>query len=137
MSFMGRMLSGDAPLRGRAGLDMVVRPLDHQLAAEFWGLEADPRLALQVNAIVGGTPAYRREFVRHDSPAGPEDFDPWVVRTVLDPMSPLFREARYLLASEAEINDTTQFLRRSPPGTAPAVASPGTSDARPPTSPTR
>jgi AAA+ ATPase superfamily predicted ATPase len=109
MSFMGRMLSGEAPLCGRAGLDMVVRPLDHQLAAEFWGLEADPRLALQVNAIVGGTPAYRREFVRHDAPAGPKDFDPWVVRTVLDPMSPLFREARYLLASEAGINDTALY----------------------------
>jgi AAA+ ATPase superfamily predicted ATPase len=105
MSFMGRILAGDAPLRGRAGLDMVVRPLDHQAAAEFWELD-DPRLALQVGAIVGGTPAYRREFVRNDTPAGPEDFDPWVVRTVLDPSSPLFREARYLLADEAEINDT-------------------------------
>src|SRR5579871_2701019 len=71
MSFMGRILAGDAPLRGRAGLDMVVRPLDHQAAAEFWDLD-DPRLALQVGAIVGGTPAYRREFVRNDAPAGPE-----------------------------------------------------------------
>jgi AAA+ ATPase superfamily predicted ATPase len=105
MSFMGRILAGDAPLRGRAGLDMVVRPLDHQAAAEFWDLD-DPRLALQVGAIVGGTPAYRREFVRNDAPAGPEDFDAWVVRAVLDPSSPLFREARYLLADEAEINDT-------------------------------
>ena len=29
-----------------------------------------------------------------------------MVRTVLDPMSPLFREARYLLANEAEISNT-------------------------------
>jgi hypothetical protein len=87
----------------------VVRPLNHLLAAEFWGLEADPRLAVQVNAITGGTPAYRREFVRHDTPAGPDDFDPWVVRTVLDPMSPLFREARYLLANEAEISNTALY----------------------------
>lgn len=108
MSFMGRILAGDAPLRGRAGLDLVVRPLDHQLSAQFWGL-SDPRLALQVGAVLGGTPAYRREFVRNDAPADLADFDPWVVRAVLDPSSPLFREARYLLADEAEISDTALY----------------------------
>jgi AAA+ ATPase superfamily predicted ATPase len=50
LSFIGRLLSGNAPLRGRAGLELVVRPLDHRLAAEFWNI-TDPRLALQVNAI--------------------------------------------------------------------------------------
>jgi len=82
-----------------------VPTLDHQLAAEFWGI-TDPRTALKVNAIVGGTPAYRREFARDDTPAGPEDFEPWVLRTVLSPTSPLFREARYLLADEPELHDT-------------------------------
>src|SRR5690606_3099094 len=90
MSFMGGLLSGNAPLRGRAGLELVVRPLDHRLAAEFWNI-TDPRLAVLVNAIVGGTPAYRREFVRGDTPADIDDFDSWVVRTVLTPESPLFR----------------------------------------------
>lgn len=104
MSFMGRLLSGNAPLRGRAGLELVVPTLDHQLAAEFWGID-DPATAVKVNAIVGGTPAYRREYARDDTPAGPGDFDAWVVRTVLSPASPLFREARYLLADEAELND--------------------------------
>ena len=78
--------------------------LDHQLAAEFWNIQ-DPATALKVNAIVGGTPAYRREFARDDTPAGPEDFDGWVTRTVLSPASPLFREARYLLADEPELKD--------------------------------
>jgi AAA+ ATPase superfamily predicted ATPase len=105
MSFMGRLLSGNAPLRGRAGLELVVPTLDHQLAAEFWGVD-DPATALRVNAIVGGTPAYRREFARDDTPAGPADFDAWVVRTVLSSASPLFREARYLLAEEPELRDT-------------------------------
>ncbi|HLU46318.1 MAG TPA: ATP-binding protein, partial [Natronosporangium sp.] len=89
MSFMGSLLAGNAPLRGRAGLELMVHPLDHQLAAEFWGI-TDPRLAVKVNAIVGGTPAYRREFARNDVPAGPDDFDAWVTRTVLNPESPLF-----------------------------------------------
>ncbi|WP_436788031.1 AAA family ATPase [Yinghuangia sp. YIM S10712] len=105
MSFMGGLLSGNAPLRGRAGLELVVPTLDHQLAAQFWEID-DPATALKVNAVVGGTPAYRREFARDDSPAGPDDFEPWVVRAVLSPASPLFREARYLLADEPEIRDT-------------------------------
>jgi hypothetical protein len=104
MSFMGRLLSGNAPLRGRAGLELVVSTLDHRLAAEFWQID-DPVTALKVNAIVGGTPAYRREFARDDTPAGPEDFDAWVVRVVLSPASPLFREARYLLADEPGLAD--------------------------------
>lgn len=108
LSFMGRLLAGNAPLRGRAGLELVVRPLDHRLAAEFWGI-TDPRLALQVNAIVGGTPAYRREFARGDSPTGPDDFDDWVIRTVLNPETPLFREPRYLLAEEPDLRDTALY----------------------------
>lgn len=109
LSFMGRILSGNAPLRGRAGLELLVRPLDYRLAAEFWGI-TDPRLALQVNSIVGGTPAYRREFARGDTPSGPDDFDSWVIRTVLNPETPLFREPRYLLAEEPELRDTALYL---------------------------
>jgi AAA+ ATPase superfamily predicted ATPase len=108
MSFMGRLLSGNAPLRGRAGFELMVPTLDHQLAAQFWGI-GDPATALQVNAIVGGTPAYRREFARDDTPAGPDDFDSWVQRTVLSPTSPLFREARYLLADEPELHDVALY----------------------------
>lgn len=104
MSFMGGLLSGNAPLRGRAGLELIVPTLDYRLAAEFWGID-DPLTAVKVHAIVGGTPAYRREFARDDSPTHPGDFDDWVVRTVLSPTSPLFREARYLLADEPELHD--------------------------------
>lgn len=108
MSFMGRLLSGSAPLRGRAGLEIVVHPLDHWLAARFWGI-TDPGLAVRVNAVVGGTPAYRREFARDDVPAGPGDFDDWMIRTVLNPASPLFREARYLLAEEPGTRDVALY----------------------------
>lgn len=104
MSFMGSLLSGDAPLRGRAGLELIVPTLDYQLAAEFWGVR-DPRLAIQMQSIVGGTPAYRREFVEDDVPSGIHDFDDWALRTVLNPSSPLFREARYLLSEEPGLRD--------------------------------
>ncbi|WP_280421703.1 AAA family ATPase [Nocardia carnea] len=104
MSFMGSLLAGTAPLRGRAGLELIVPTLDYRLAAEFWELD-DPRLAFRVHAVVGGTPAYRREFAESDSPVGLDDFDPWVLRTVLNPSSPLFREARYLLSEEPGVRD--------------------------------
>ncbi|MGH3905769.1 MAG: ATP-binding protein [Pseudonocardiaceae bacterium] len=108
MSFMGGMLSGTAPLRGRAGLELRVAPLDYRCAARFWELD-DPRLAVLVHAIVGGTPAYRREYVRDDTPSSMADFDGWVARAVLNPASPLFREARYLLGENPGLRDPTLY----------------------------
>ncbi|OMI41172.1 putative ATP/GTP binding protein [Streptomyces sparsogenes DSM 40356] len=108
LSFMGSLLAGNAPLRGRAALELVVPTLDFRLAAEFWEI-SDPRTALLTNAIVGGTPAYRREFTQGDTPSGPDDFDDWVVRAVLNPARPLFREPRYLLAEEPELHDTALY----------------------------
>lgn len=108
MSVMGRLLSGSAPLRGRASMELVVRPLGYREAARFWGID-DPRLAVLVHSIVGGTPAYRREFVAGDAPDSLADFDSWVLRTVLNPQVPLFREARYLLAEETEIRDVALY----------------------------
>jgi AAA+ ATPase superfamily predicted ATPase len=108
LSVMGGLLSGNAPLRGRASLELVVRTLDHRLSEQFWGI-TDHRLAVQVNSVVGGTPAYRRELARNDVPAGLEDFDDWVVRTVLSAESPLFREARYLLAEEPDLRDSALY----------------------------
>jgi hypothetical protein len=63
MSVMGGLLAGQAPLRGRASLELVVQPFQYRESAEFWGI-TDPRLAILVHAIVGGTPAYRHEFTR-------------------------------------------------------------------------
>lgn len=108
LTFMGGLLSGSAPLRGRAGLDLTVPTLDYRLAARFWEV-TDPHLAVLLHAVVGGTPAYRREFSRSDAPAGPADFDDWIARTVLNPASPLFREARYLLAEEPDLRDKALY----------------------------
>ncbi len=108
MSVMGGLLSGRAPLRGRAGLELLVHPFGYRDAARFWEI-SDPRLAVLVHAMVGGTPAYRRELVRGDTPADLADFDAWVIRTVLNPQTPLFREARYLLAEETGIRDRSLY----------------------------
>jgi uncharacterized protein len=108
MSVMGGLLAGHAPLRGRAGLELVVRPFRFRDAAAFWGT-TDPPLAILVHSVVGGTPAYRQEFVRGDAPADLDDFDAWVVRTALNPETPLFREARYLLAEEPDVRDPALY----------------------------
>ncbi|MDP9793225.1 AAA+ ATPase superfamily predicted ATPase [Catenuloplanes nepalensis] len=108
MSVMGGLLAGQAPLRGRASLELIVQPFRHRESAEFWGI-TDPRLAVLVHAVVGGTPAYRNEFTQGDAPDTIEDFDAWVIRTALNPQTPLFREARYLLAEEAAIRDPALY----------------------------
>lgn len=102
------MLAGRSPLRGRAGLELVVHPFRYRAAAQFWGI-TDPRLAVLVHAVVGGTPAYRYEFTQGDAPESLDDFSSWIVRTVLNPQTPLFREARYLLAEESDIRDPALY----------------------------
>jgi uncharacterized protein len=108
ITFMGRLLSGSAPLRGRAGLDLTVSTFDPRTAAAFWGI-TDWSLAVRMHAIVGGTPAYRTDFVRNDVPSDRADFDDWVCRTVLNRASPLHKEARYLLAEEGTIRDPALY----------------------------
>ncbi|WP_283138430.1 AAA family ATPase [Rhizohabitans arisaemae] len=108
MSVMGKLLAGQAPLRGRARLELVVQSLGYRDAAEFWGV-TDPKLAAMLHAVVGGTPAYRDEFAEGDLPKSPEDFDAWIVRTVLNRRTALFREARYLLSEEPDIRDPALY----------------------------
>ncbi|HEV2372954.1 MAG TPA: ATP-binding protein [Streptosporangiaceae bacterium] len=108
MSFMGRLLSGAAPLRGRAALEMVVPTLDFRQAAQFWSVR-DHRLAVLLYSVVGGTPAYRDGVAGGQAPKSLTDFDRWVPDNVLSRFSPLFREARYLLAEEPDIRDNAVY----------------------------
>lgn len=105
VSFMGGLLVGGAPLRGRAALELVVPSFDYRMAARFWDID-DPRLAALVYFILGGTPAYRTEYLRGAGPGNVAAFDDWVVDHVLSPASPLFREVRSLLAEDPAMRDT-------------------------------
>lgn len=109
VTIMGGLLRADAPLRGRAGLEMSVTPFGFRDAATFWGLDGEPATALRVHAVVGGTPAYRREFVADDAPASLADFDDWIARAVLNPARPLLREGRVLLAEETELRSRATY----------------------------
>lgn len=99
MTVMSQILSGTAPLRGRAGLDLRVSPFDFRVARELHGVR-DLQTALRSYAVIGGVPAYAREMVDGDLPSGPNDFDRWVCRRVLSPSAPLFNEIGLLLSED-------------------------------------
>lgn len=103
VSLMGSLLTAAAPLRGRAGIELIVHSFPYRTAAAFWGLDQHPRVAFLVFAVLGGTPAYAREFVRDDAPTDESDFERWLADRLLDPASPLFREGRTLLAEDPEL----------------------------------
>lgn len=102
LTTMRGLLAGSAPLRGRASTELVVRSFDYREVAGFWGLSGQWEVAARLDALVGGTPAYR-DFCDGDAPADASDLDGWVVRNLLNPSSAMFREGRILLAEEPDI----------------------------------
>ncbi|WP_266744583.1 ATP-binding protein [Streptomyces sp. NBC_01221] len=96
---MTRLFAQSSPLHALAALKLDIQPLNFRRAAQLWGID-DPRLAFLVYTVVGGTPAYRYDYVGDDVPVDRDDFDAWVCRTVLNPCTPLFHEARHLLDEE-------------------------------------
>jgi AAA+ ATPase superfamily predicted ATPase len=99
MTVMSTLLSGTAPLRGRAGLDLRVSPFDFRIARELHGIE-DLRTAFRTYSVIGGVAAYAREMSGGDLPDGPGDFDRWVCQRVLSPAAPLFNEVALLLGED-------------------------------------
>lgn len=108
-SVMRSLLSGTAPLRGRASLELVVHPFDLPEAAQFWGAHREPELAVQLHALVGGTPAYLG-MSGGVAPSSIDDLDEWVVASLLDPSSAMVREGDVLLAEEQGIVDRAVYL---------------------------
>ena len=50
LSIMSGLLSGTAPLRGRANLELMVHPFSYRDAARFWGTAGDPELSMVLHA---------------------------------------------------------------------------------------
>jgi AAA+ ATPase superfamily predicted ATPase len=108
LSTMQGLLGGTAPLRGRAALELVVRPFGYRAAATFWEV-TNSDLALRLNALVGGTPAYR-DMCGGGRPTSPGRFDTWVIRHLLDPSSAMFREGNALLSEQDRVVDTAGYF---------------------------
>lgn len=106
LSVMGELLSGAHPLRGRARLDLSLRPFDFRTARAFWGID-DLEVALRLHAVLGGTPGYRD--LTDPPPAGLVELDEWLAATVLNPAHALFGETAYLLREDPRITDRALY----------------------------
>jgi hypothetical protein len=107
LSTMRDLLGGTAPLRGRAQLNLTIHPFRFRDASEFWGLRSQPELAFRVNALLGGTPAYRAMV--GDAPADLDQFDAWVCRRLLNPSEVIFAEGNVLLHQQPEFVDPALY----------------------------
>ena len=107
LSLMTEILSGTKPLRGRAQLNVTIRPFDFRLARDYWGI-ADPQVAFLVDAVLGGTAGYR-PLVSAPPPAGIEEVRAWLAGSALNPAHALFDETDYLLREDSRIRDKAPY----------------------------
>jgi uncharacterized protein len=113
VAMMRALTAGEAPLRGRAGLELVMQPYDFRSAARALGLDAPRALALRVYAVIGGVIGYATDMVDHDLPTGLADFPRWVSARVLSPAATLHHEATTLLAEDPTLSAASPALHHS------------------------
>lgn len=106
LSTMVAQQTSRAPLYGRIERALLVRPFDVRTARRFWRIR-DRRLAFEVDAILGGTPAYRD--VMGDPPPSRRALGNWLSRGPLDRNSLLYREPDLLFAEELATSDRSLF----------------------------
>ena len=107
LSVMSELLSGTRALRGRATLDLCLRPFTFREAADFWQI-ADSDVAFAVHAVLGGTPGYR-DLVTQPPPARVADLGAWLGGHVLNPAHALFGETDYLLREDPRLTDRALY----------------------------
>lgn len=100
LSVMDTLLSGRKALRGRAAVDLRLRPFEIRTSARHWEV-ADPSAALHLYATMGGAAGYR-DLSPVGAPRSVDDFDDWICQTVLAPGQALFSrvETEYLLRED-------------------------------------
>lgn len=113
IAMMRALTAGQAPLRGRAALELVMWPWDYRRAAAHLGDDVDLSLATRVYAALGGVVGYATDMVDHDLPARRDEFDDWVARRVLAPSSPLHHEATTLLAEDPTLSAAGPVLHHA------------------------
>lgn len=113
MAMMGALTAGEAPLRGRAGAELVMQPFDYRQIASLLELDRDLALAARVFAVIGGVIGYATDMVNHDLPERPDDFTRWVATRVLSPAATLHHEATTLLAEDPSLSSASPTLHHS------------------------
>ncbi len=97
---MRALSSGEAPLRGRAGMELVMQPDDFRVAAQRLPPTCDRVTASRIFAVIGGVVGYATDMVGFDLPQSATDFTRWIVERVLEQGATLHREGITLLAED-------------------------------------
>lgn len=113
IGMLGSLTAGQAPLRGRAGMELLMHPHGFRSAARWLGSTPSLRLATQVYAVIGGVVGYATDMVDHDLPTGTDDFTRWVSRRVLSPAATLHHEATTLLAEDPTLTGSSPIIHHS------------------------
>lgn len=100
ITLMRSLTAGQAPLRGRAGMELLMWPDDYRRAASRLAVTSDLDLAGRVFSVIGGVVGYATDMVAHDLPEDADDFGRWVAQRVLSPAATLHHEATTLLAED-------------------------------------
>jgi len=113
IAMMGALTAGEAPLRGRAGLELVMQPFDYRQIASVLDMGSDWQLIARTFAVIGGVIGYATDMVNHDLPNGAGDFPRWIATRVLSPAATLHHEATTLLAEDPTLASTSPTLHHS------------------------
>jgi AAA+ ATPase superfamily predicted ATPase len=113
IAMMRSLTAGEAPLRGRAGLELVMQPFDFRAAAAHLPAPGDLDLATRVFAVIGGVIGYATDMVDDDLPESLDDFDRWVSARVLSPAATLHHEATTLLAEDPTLSAASPTMHHS------------------------
>lgn len=100
IGMMRTLTAGEAPLRGRAGMELVMQPAGFREALSFLPASLDLLLASRVYAVIGGVVGYATDMVDYDLPDDIDDLSRWIVDRVLSPAATLHHEATTLLAED-------------------------------------
>jgi uncharacterized protein len=113
IAMMAALTQGEAALRGRTGVEVVMQPNDFREAARPLGPGAARELAARVYAVIGGVIGYATDMVDHDLPGDLADFDRWVVERVLSSAATLHHEATTLLAEDPTLAASRTAMQHS------------------------
>lgn len=113
IAMMRALTAGEAPLRGRAGVELVMQPFDYRQIALRLDLEQDLALTARVFAVIGGVIGYATDMVNHDLPDRADDFSRWVATRVLSPAATLHHEATTLLAEDPTLSSASPTIHHS------------------------
>lgn len=113
ISVMSALTAGEAPLRGRAGMELIMHADDFRTATARLTDPSDLRVAVQMYAVIGGVVGYATDMVNFDLPDGIGDIDRWIVQRILSPGATMRNEATTLLAEDPVMAGAGSLLHHS------------------------